>query len=161
MMRRSLRLGSIVLALILIGTLLAALFFRLAPIDPIAWHVDPLTVEAPTSENYLLLRPSDGQSPAPVFQAAAPEVAAALRDVALTTPRTALVTESSDRLHITFVVRSQVMGFPDFLTVKVLATDEGATLAIFSRSQYGYSDFGVNEARVESWLAALRMRLAQ
>lgn len=152
---------SIAVALIVVCTLLAILFFRLVPVDPAAWHVDPLTVEEPASDNYVLLRPGEGLQSAPSFQATPSEVAAALREVAGEVPRTGLVAESADGLHMTFVVRSQVMGFPDFLTVKVLATDEGATLAIFSRSQYGYSDFGVNKDRVKAWLDRLESRLSE
>ncbi len=56
--------------------------------------------------------------------------------------------------------RSRVFGFPDYLTVKAVAVDSnagegGAGLIIWSRARYGRSDFGVNQARVEAWLAAL------
>ncbi len=56
---------------------------------------------------------------------------------------------------ITYVQRSRVFGFPDYLTVKAVVMDGGAGLIIWSRARYGRSDFGVNRARVEAWLAAL------
>ncbi len=64
-----------------------------------------------------------------------------------------------DSLMITYVQRSRVFGFPDCLTVKAVAIEStgeaGAGLIIWSRARYGRSDFGVNRARVEAWLAAL------
>ena len=151
----------IAVALVVACIFLAILYVRLAPIDPAAWHVDPLIIEEPASDNYVLLRPGEGLQSAPTFQATPSEVAAALRDLAGDMPRTTLVAGSADELHMTFVVRSQVMGFPDFVTIKALATDEGTTLAIFSRSRYGHSDFGVNRDRVEAWLDRLESRLAE
>ncbi|MEM0922633.1 MAG: DUF1499 domain-containing protein [Pseudomonadota bacterium] len=55
----------------------------------------------------------------------------------------------------TFVQRSKLVGFPDFLTVKSVPVAGGASLVVYSRSQYGYSDLGVNKARVEDWLSKL------
>ena len=55
-------------------------------------------------------------------------------------------------LMITYVQRSAIIGFPDYITVKALELPDGSALAIFSRSRFGSSDFGVNEARVVAWL---------
>jgi len=60
-----------------------------------------------------------------------------------------------DSLMITYVQRSRVFGFPDYLTVRAVATAGGAGLIIWSRARYGRGDFGVNRARVEAWLALL------
>ena len=49
------------------------------------------------------------------------------------------------------------MRFPD--TVSVVYFPKGAkrsNLAIYSRSQIGYSDMGVNKSRIENWLNGLR-----
>ncbi len=55
-----------------------------------------------------------------------------------------------------YVQRSSLMRFPDSITVRFISlNNDSSTLAIYSRSQYGYSDFGVNEARIRAWLAAL------
>lgn len=57
----------------------------------------------------------------------------------------------------TFIQRSRILGFPDVITVRFMALDDTtSTLAVFSRSRYGHSDFGVNRKRVQAWLAALR-----
>jgi len=145
--------------LIVLGSLTVALFVRFAPVTPADWHVDPLTVERPDTENFHLLRPEDGDGPAPVFKSTPEAVAVALRKIISETPRASLVAGSPENGHMTVVVRSRLMGFPDFVTIKLLAVDGGTALAIFSRSRYGYSDMGVNKARVERWLEALRVRL--
>ena len=38
---------------------------------------------------------------------------------------------------------------------------ESSSLAIYSRSNYGYGDFGVNERRVRAWLAAIAEGIGQ
>ena len=64
-----------------------------------------------------------------------------------------------------WVERSAVCNWPDVISAQ--ATDDPApgaapssTLILHSRSVYGYSDFGVNAARVRAWLAALDAALA-
>ena len=71
-------------------------------------------------------------------------------------PRVTAAHADAAALHYDFVQRSSVFRFPDAITVRFIALDEGrATLAIYSRSYYGHDDFGVNRRRVEAWLAAL------
>ena len=71
-------------------------------------------------------------------------------------PRVTRTGTDDAALHYDFVQRSLVFRFPDAITVRFIALDEGrSTLALFSRSSYGTSDFGVNRRRVEAWLAAL------
>jgi uncharacterized protein (DUF1499 family) len=48
------------------------------------------------------------------------------------------------------------MRFPDTIDVEVVPVgDDKSTLAIYSRSLVGRSDFGVNRARIARWMAAL------
>ncbi len=55
-----------------------------------------------------------------------------------------------------YIQRSGLMSFPDSITVRFIPlTPDSSTLAIYSRSHYGRSDFGVNETRVRTWLGAL------
>ena len=59
---------------------------------------------------------------------------------------------STDR----YVQRSEKMRFPDTIVVRFLERPGGrSTIAIYSHSQLGYSDMGVNLARVERWLERL------
>ncbi len=56
-------------------------------------------------------------------------------------------------MQMNFVERSLVLGFPDVITVRFLAIDNGkSSIAIYSRSVYGYSDLGVNRDRIQRWL---------
>jgi uncharacterized protein (DUF1499 family) len=72
-------------------------------------------------------------------------------------PRAYLAAEFPDRLQLHYVVRSALLNFPDLVTVQVGADGaDRSTLAIWSRSVYGRSDFGVNRDRTTSWLAALQ-----
>lgn len=55
---------------------------------------------------------------------------------------------------------SRLMRYPDTVTIKFIPLGpERSTLLLYSRSHYGYGDMGVNQARVESWLAALDQEL--
>ncbi|MGL4634717.1 MAG: DUF1499 domain-containing protein [Beijerinckiaceae bacterium] len=51
-----------------------------------------------------------------------------------------------------YVQRSKLMQFPDTIDIRFIAlSDNTSTLAIYSRSQIGHSDFGVNLARIRQW----------
>ena len=51
-----------------------------------------------------------------------------------------------------YVQRSATMSFPDTINVRFIAlSDSTSTLAIYSRSQLGHSDIGVNLARIRLW----------
>ena len=147
------------LVLIVVAVVTAAVFFRVAPIAPEDWHVDPVTVVRPDKDNYYLLRPEDGHGPAPVFGAEPEKLSSALQEMVSALPRSEVIAGSVAGRHFTVMVRSQVMGFPDFVTVKVIEAEGGAALVIFSRSRYGYSDLGVNKTRVEAWVQELEQSL--
>ncbi len=54
-----------------------------------------------------------------------------------------------------YVQRSATMSFPDTVNVRFIAlSDSTSTLAIHSRSQIGYSDMGLNRARIRLWTDA-------
>lgn len=72
-------------------------------------------------------------------------------------PRVAQLAVSADELQYDFIQRSQLLRFPDTITVRFIPLSATqSTLAIYSRSHYGYSDLGVNRKRIESWLQALQ-----
>ena len=61
----------------------------------------------------------------------------------------------SDRTE-RYIQRTRLMGFPDTIVVRFLERPEGrSTLALYSRSQLGRGDFGVNRGRIERWLDKL------
>lgn len=118
----------------------AALYFRLAPSDPAAWHV-PLEFSGDKDFKrgvQRVLRPgSDGLIR---FDA-----------IARSTPRVSVLAGSAADGHVTYVVRSLIWGFPDYVT----AQQDGDRLRIYARSRFGRSDFGVNRNRIETWLGAV------
>ena len=84
----------------------------------------------------------------------------ALRDrwmaMIATQPRVTEEAAKPGDLQFDFVQRSKVFSFPDTITVRFIPRGEtGSSLAIFSRSHYGYDDFGANQKRVDAWLSAL------
>jgi len=69
-------------------------------------------------------------------------------------PRIKILAKS--QYQISYVQRTKWLGFPDYIDVKLISiSPTQSTLAIFSRSKYGYSDFGVNKRRVNHWLQSL------
>ncbi len=145
------------IALVLLALLLAAAsvfgaWVRLSVADPAQWHVDPDAVTERGARNSVLVR--DGGD-LPTLRLAQPpaEVAARLEAIALATPRTVRV--AGEGLWVTYVTRSALWGFPDYTSVKVVPDGAGSAVTIFARARFGESDFGVNRARVESWLSQL------
>ena len=71
---------------------------------------------------------------------------------------------SADGLHLTLVQRTALLRFPDYIDVAIQpapgGNGDGSTIAIYSRSRFGYSDLGVNRKRVEDWMAALETKAA-
>lgn len=113
-----------------------------------------------SSPNDALIHPpgagAAADAEAPVFNMSAARLADALRAVALAEPRT-LELPGAGGGRLRFVQRSFLMRYPDVIDVLVIARDDGtSTLALYSRSAVGHSDLGVNRARLERWLAALK-----
>lgn len=112
----------------------------LAPSDPAVWHVDPMV----TSDQDLAggvrrrIPAQDG-----TFET--------LDRIILATPRTEVLAGSVEEGKVTYITRSQWMGFPDYTTVM---QDDGV-LELHARLRFGQSDMGVNKARVEGWLNRL------
>lgn len=141
------------------GIAVAALFVRLAASDVDRWHVDPVKVSASGLANGYRVAPSAAGAYAavPVFPVPADALATALDAVAAAAPRTDRLAGSLDDRWVTYVQRSKWIGFPDYISVRILDMGGGtSSLAMFSRSRFGRSDLGVNRKRVENWLAELQ-----
>ncbi len=149
--------GLVLVAIAAVAVAQAAV--RLAPSDPGAWHVDPAVVERPGFPGHFLVRPEDGDSTGPVFAEDPAAVLAAFDAVALSTPRTQRLVGAVADGHVTYLSRSALWGFPDYISVRAVPAEGGTRLLIFSRLRFGSSDLGVNRARVEQWLAATQARL--
>lgn len=120
--------------------LCGAAYVRLAPSDVATWHV-----------------PIDGAENADMTGGALRVVPAepdtfAKADAYMTgLPRTQVLAGSVAEGRITYITRSQVMGFPDYTTIEVA----DGVLKAYARLRFGGSDMGVNGKRLEGLLAAL------
>ena len=68
------------------------------------------------------------------------------------------VDESAARIEAS--ERSRWFGFTDDIVIRVAATDSGSRIDLRSSARQGRSDFGVNAARIRTYLAALRAAAA-
>ena len=69
-----------------------------------------------------------------------------------------LVRVAEDEVALTarYVQQTAFLGFPDTIVVRFVAVGrERSSIALYSRSKLGRSDFGANKARLERWLAML------
>jgi uncharacterized protein (DUF1499 family) len=127
--------------------------------------VDPTEVQPPDRPSHFLMCPPGrcAATPAaasPVLDRPVDEVERAWLAVVAAAPRTEQLAHDPDRHLYLFVQRTRLIGFPDLIAVRFLDAGGGATLAVYSRSVYGYWDLGVNRRRIEDWLARLDQALA-
>lgn len=80
---------------------------------------------------------------------ATPAQAAALDAAIRATPRTRLLGGSLAEGQLRYVTRSLVWGFPDITELTVRPEE----ISISGHLVFGRSDFGVNQRRIEGWLA--------
>ena len=139
--------------LVLAGSavLAAALWFRLVPMPADTWHVEPAAVTPPSHLNHDLRVGAR----APVFEAS-PEVAAAMLADVASAEGARIIAGDPASGHVTYVVRSAIMGFPDAISVRLVPDGHGTRMELYSRARFGQSDLGVNTARMDRWIAAMR-----
>jgi len=157
------RLGRWLAAAVLLAAATGYAVINTSGHDPARWHVDPATARPGGNPNEFFAAPrGTTAAPAGAETRLYPERPRALLArfdaIARAQPRTRVVAGDLDSLMITYVQRSRVFGFPDYLTVKAVVTEGGAGLIIWSRARYGRGDFGVNRARVEAWLEQFRAK---
>jgi uncharacterized protein (DUF1499 family) len=127
---------------------------------------DFANLERSDSPNSWLVAPADfaGGKPdeeSPVFDVAPRILAEAWMQVLRAQPRTTITGVFADGLHIEADQKSALFGFVDRISARVLPLAASrSTLIVYSRSQVGYWDLGVNRSRVQQWLADLRARVA-
>jgi len=123
---------------VLVLVLAALAYIRLAPSDVARWHVLPDRISNQTLEGGAMRRVAGDLT--------------ALDAIIRAAPRTSVLAGSVAQGMITYVTRSRVFGFPDYTTVRQV--EDG--LEIYGRLRFGASDLGVNAARIDGWLEALR-----
>lgn len=128
----------------------AAVFFRTVSMPAELWHVDPAQVTPPESPNFDL-RVGDA---APVIAAPLSEVAVRL-DTLAGAEQAVVIGGAAEDGFVTYVQRSRLMGYPDAISIRLTEVDAGTRIEVYSRSRFGYSDMGVNAARVDRWMQVL------
>ena len=95
---------------------------------------------------------------APVFPVPADELLKRVQRVVESEPNSDTLKCAADcGLSARYVEYSPLFRFPDIIDVEVVSAGaKASTLAIYSRSVFGYWDFDVNKSRVDRWLAALK-----
>lgn len=125
---------------VVIVLIAASAWARLAPSDPKYWHVFPHKPrdidEAGGALRLVEAKEGDLERLDRIIRAE---------------PRTTVLAGAVADGMVTYITRSAVFGFPDYTTVR----QDGAELAIYGRLRMGYSDLGVNAARIDRWLALL------
>ncbi len=99
----------------------------------------------------------DPHADSPVFDISVEQLRERWREVLAVQPRVELLAEDEEGQQFDYVQRSARFRFPDIITVRFISVSSPqSTLAIYSRSIYGKSDFGVNRERIDAWLKTLR-----
>ncbi len=136
---------------------LAALF-AVGDVESVDFSELRLTVKP---NQFLMCPPGDcGANPhadSPVFDVSVEQLRDHWREVLAVQPRVELLAEDEEGQQFDYVQRSVRFRFPDLITVRFISVSfSRSTLAIYSRSVYGKSDFGVNRSRIDAWLDSLR-----
>lgn len=135
---------------------------------PVPPYSDMRKIERPSSPNNAVAGPAGSgrqavdlvtQPYAMAPEALYPIVKAAIAGMA----NTYLLGEYADRTQMHFVVRSKVLNFPDVVSIQIeTGGREGESLiTLYSRSIYGYYDFGANKARLLPLLARIDQAVTQ
>ena len=140
-----------------------AAYFMVATVqhDPKIWHVDPLLEPHCATPNCFRMAPENLterriDAASPVYGKRAADMARAFHELALTQRGTLHVAGVQDDLHLTYVQRTRRLKLPDYVSVKFIdLADNRSTVAVFSRSRFGYGDLGVNAKRVRQWMSGL------
>jgi uncharacterized protein (DUF1499 family) len=139
-------------------TLLSACGLGAAP-EAERLALDPLTLERTGRPNDFLVCPESrcaaaADRPPPVLQVTAADLLRLWEEVVTASPRTRILQVNETELLIHVEQRSRLMRFVDTIVVRVIPEGDGrSTFAAYSRSELGYSDMGVNQGRLEDWIA--------
>lgn len=147
---------------------LAAAFFAIGPDrvwmalgPPDLGAVDFATLQRRTTPNDALACPpgkcaAKADITPPVYAVSAAQLRTAFARMIAVEPRVVMVAGDDPGLTERYIQRSRLMRFPDTVVVRYFDLPGGrSTIALYSRSQLGTSDLGVNRARVERWLDRL------
>ncbi len=154
--------GALTFAVIRFSGLLDSMLLAGEPAD-IRFGPD---MELPKSANYFVICPHDAcpkthrRAPSPDFKVAPDVLATALQGTA-NAFNMHLIEGDALSLEFRFLTRTPIMRFPDWVDIKVVPNGQGGSrIFAYSRSVYGNDDFGKNEKRLKSWMAAAIARMS-
>ncbi len=143
--------------------MIGLLFSRGANGIPPQGPVDFATLALPPSPNTCLLTPTTapgaGHLHRDPFPVTVDELLAAVRATAAAQPRTYPLVDFPERHQAQWVSRTRLMNYPDIIVAEAAPAGQGTGLWLYSRSLIGWSDLGVNRARVMAWLTEIEARL--
>lgn len=154
-MKRVLRMFLWIIVILVALAIAGAVYVRNANLAATIWHLDPEGAKSTGKPNSFRVSPTgEGKAhQSPVFDMSAAELMTRFQRMALAQPDTILLGERDG--FATFVQRTKLVRFPDYISVKAVEVEGGAALHIFSRSRFGYSDRGMNRKRILGWLEKL------
>ena len=141
--------------------------FALAACSADTAGVDFATLVRPSSPNTYLVCPKErcaasADEGGPIYAVPAAPLFERAWTLLSAEPRTEVVQKQPELLRLVLVQRSAFFRFPDTITLQVFPLLDGdSTLAIYSQSNYGYGDFGVNKDRVRSWIGLIDAQVAR
>ncbi len=145
------------IAIVLIVAVALLVYVRLAPSHIEYWHQDPETVKSTGRPNDYRLA---GEASI-IFDVKQMKLSQIVMDYAGQQYRTELLANTDDGQLFTFIQRSKLIAYPDYITIKIAPQGDGSQLSVFSRSRFGYRDFGVNKLRVDTWVDGIRGLVAE
>lgn len=145
---------------IILCVLICLLFFayiRLSKVDKNIWHVDPDIIIFNNENNSFLLHSNIIRTE--TFNIDVNFLFNTLNNIIINDNCEKIFGDINQGL-VTYVCRSKVFGFPDYVSISFKAVDvKRSTIGIFSRSRFGRYDFGKNKQRVQKWLTELKLAL--
>ena len=143
-----------VLLICLLICLLLFAYIRLSKVEQSIWHLDPDSISNVNINNSFLLNYANKGTK--TFNLDVNALFNILNNI--------IINDNCEKVFgdinlglITYVCRSKMFGFPDYVSInfKNLGVNK-SSLSIFSRSRFGWYDFGKNKQRVQKWLTELK-----
>lgn len=127
-----------------------------------AKFIDFATLIRPVSPNTYLLAPegicakAEADSAPPEYNLSANQLYETLVETIKSRSSWRIKSQNVEELRIHFIAISSFLRFKDDIDVQIVPlSDSSATIAIYSRSRVGYSDFGANAKRVSNLVELL------
>ena len=125
--------------------------------------IDFEKIKLPSTPNYFLIAPKrycqgSRSEEGPLLPMDLNHLTSIWQRIIQHTPRIKLIYKNPQQHEYSYIQYSRWLRFPDYIYVKFIALNEAeSTLIIYSRSKYGYGDFGVNKHRIKAWLEQLKV----